>query len=550
MLAIDYLQNERLYHTYMLKTKTNENNNAPTPEVKQFLLQSSIAHKLLRAYSNKTKGVIKDPALLGAIISTGSYDVQVSNKKDRKIVGKAIDGANVKVTVKKGRKKRDVMADMPAQTSLAADQEGVLTLEDMNELSEMAKKLRTVYNTSESKSLWYIKDERYSMLIPSYITAIMPFMPRREIELSEKGRMVVPLDLKHIFRNIVVVREYNENQLRNNKPCNSLLINASVLSDSVYMQKGYQVFTNSVIVYTASWRNREVDFIMFDTRNVVDNIDGSDVEIVWKELIKYARPVANLYETLEPEMVIKKKGPTIYQPIRGATYAVLLKFREQCLSKTQLKVLMTFIGNKGFGETSFLRDVIAALNSKLGDNAAGAIDSDWYGIWEYKRTVEGIELPLEYNVCVEQLESGPSIFEYYAEQILSAANIKTSEQYFKTKIQQRETMINECKSKVEQHWLNGKQSPEYQFNVRVTTSKTAPRILILNQHTVTQDVTAGRSDINLILKPIIDPVSMLLLRDRAMPAELLLYETYGMLTSYVHTSMYACELLRFIEYDW
>lgn len=556
MLAVEYTKNKPFFHSiglYARKTEQHQIEHELKAIEQKVALGKNVClslraqltlHNFLAKVSMRHSGVIPNAELFAMQIKSGVAIVKPSS-----------------VTTA-AAKKRKTKKESEATADIIPD-------EVYNELHMLFNILNRCRVKGQVIPIYTMDYEDFQLMIPPYISQLMPYFEVRVINMSG-GYINVEDNLLTVFKRIIRVTDaILLKSLKWYDPDKHVLLNLTELSNKQLINK-YKFKTLLDLLATRvtyRWKNVTSDVILLGAdahwRQKIPL--GSAMIDNFKNLLLYGRVLDQTFNLLSRDSVCISVHPYQYSIVNQAAVSIGMKFLRQCENVELKKVNLVVIGNKGNGKSSFLRTYKQLLEEKFSDRI-GHLSSDAYGRWYFKHykcadpsTIEPFTVTYDEALLYDQDEF-PSVYEIEMINLLKEHGVSKLKNILDHNFTLRSKIIDSFHSKYYTH-LQSKSNNESRFYDQVIGSASCPRICIVEGHTVTQDPLLARTDTTIILETFIDARTALMERERetdfsfyydddqeqlseyAKIAQVMLFLAYEELNSNVHTLVYPVDLI-------
>lgn len=447
--------------------------------------------------------------------------------------------------------------------------DAVATLDDSEralpayiELANMTKRLYGV----GTFMIIGIASDSFRMRLPVYMQQLLPHITKLSAyymipEINDAVSLSDPV-ARVMFRTHLIVRTLDKPNMQLTDIVKRVIVNETGLPDE-RIRKLWSI--PNLLIYTPPHATLTFDkHIKVLTNIPIDSaklLKGTTYLDNYRNLIMRSRCDSSYLVPLHSESIITGVSPARALLTRPIVKGVLNKIDTQIRTDKQSKVIIVMVANKGSGKTGVVEELLPIWRERY-SMEFGHLTSDAYGRWKAHYMVKkglqatdiGIDLDdsvilelqskMTYaNVKALDTDEFDSCYEIYAAQLLDSANISDIHSYQSLSIRKQTELIAAVTTYLQQNLDADAKLGEAAFYARVTTSIDAPRVILVEGHSVTQTPVLGRSDITFILDTINDGYTAVIERNRNGPVDVLLFDTYSFLISGVYTKIFPYELV-------
>lgn len=223
---------------------------------------------------------------------------------------------------------------------------------------------------------------------------------------------------------------------------------------------------------------------------------------------------------------------------------VLIKFYNQCVDKTDKKVIFVMQGNKGSGKSTLMKEFKSYLEARFNEKV-GYISSDLPSRWWKKYGIsvgdEQLSSLCEYDdmVTLDSLDDHDGWLEEVMTALITKHKIRTVNDALL--LQKSQAMYDEFRD-IYYLRLNRKSlANEGLLYDKISSSISSPRIMLFDEHVPVQDAMMPRGNVTLALISLWNPLSALMLRPNPL-VQVCLYQAFNQLSSRNHTKCRGVDL--------
>nr|UHS71892.1 MAG: hypothetical protein [Cypovirus sp.] len=539
MLAINYLQNKQFYQQYgLIQLERHDRKVAHKLHDAYLTLHDQTAlHTILYTKTKKDTTALINANLYARTICDG---IDVATKVSQNKIRALLVSQDFKIV----KKKTQYSATEGAET-FQIDEKDVNSFANIRMITH-----------GRGVPIVTFSDQRYELNTPSYMNSLLAHARVHRVLVIDGIPDFSDNYIRLLFKRVITVSALS--LIPNGISSSScVLYNNSPYPEKYFNYHGLVGYTFILNEGTRLSFKTPFGIVKFDLDLSYDQFNTRAPTMaqvtyidVYSLMLTHGRRVIPNESNLTRTSILVNRERMPRVTIRGEAAAKLQKFISQVVDFQQQKVNMVLIANKGSGKSKVAK-MFAEKLAAYYQVSVGTMGSDIYGRWLYYTHVLGKEIDIDYQLLTDVLSDDRNIsyHEYKAKEILSEHQLDDISKYERISFKVKQRLIDDMIKILTDIMTSDEYINEREFNERFITSKSTPRVMIVEAHYLGQDATAARTDVTFNLETVNDTYNAVKERNRAGACELLLHDTYFRLNASLHTRVYPFELLSLFRFE-